>query len=145
MKLVAVTLLELFNIVGFGIEKKETNGKGSIVKYFQFLKVDLAWKILKIIPMEESENRASLTQKHGKRRFVVINTKKINIFSNINHCHKTTYLTVLLFQIKICLEILCPKRPQVPSDCQCHLQIPLVEWFIRLMAPTLSRHRNKKT
>ena len=130
MKLVAVTLLELFNIVGFGIEKKETNGKGSLFKYFQVFKFDLAWKILKIIPMEESGNRASPTQKHGKKRFVVINTKKINIFSSINHCHKTTYLKILLFQIKICLEILCPKRPQAPSDCRCHLQIPLVEWFI---------------
>lgn len=34
-----MTLLELFNIVGFGIEKKETSGKGSLFKYFQFFKI----------------------------------------------------------------------------------------------------------
>ena len=100
-------------------------------KYFQIFNFDLAWKTLRIIPMTESVNRASPTQKRGKKRFVVINTKKINIFFNTNHCHEATHLTAFLFQKKTCLEILCPKRPQVPLDCQCHLQIPLVEWFIR--------------
>ena len=109
MKLVAVTLLELFNIVGFGIEKKETNGKGSLFKYFQFFKFDLAWKILKMIPMEESGNRASLTQKHGKKRFVVINTKKINIFSNINHCHKTTIQQSFFFRLNMSRNIMPEK------------------------------------
>ena len=74
-------------------------------KYFNFFKFDSAWKALRIISMNRStyQNRASPTQKRGKKRFVVINTKKIKIFSNINRCHDATRdprtdLTVVLFQ-----------------------------------------------
>ena len=75
-------------------------GKVFFFKYFQIFNFDLAWKTLRIIPMTESVNRASPTQKRGKKRFVVINTKKINIFFNTNHCHEATHLTAFLFQKK---------------------------------------------
>ena len=79
-------------------------------KYFQIFNFDLAWKTLRIIPMTESVNRASPTQKRGKKRFVVINTKKINIFFNTNHCHEATHLTAFLFQKKNMSRNIMPEK-----------------------------------
>ena len=140
MKLIALTSKELLNIVIFGIQNIGINGKGNSSLSLHYLKLTLVgkmWLILRRVitwspwtrwTRVSVKNRASPTQKHGKKRFAAINIKKIKIFSNINHCHKAIHLKVLLFQK--CLVILCPKRPPVPLDCLCHRQIPQVEWFI---------------
>ena len=60
--------------------------------------------------MTESVNRASPTQKRGKKRFVVINTKKINIFFNTNHCHEATHLTAFIFQKKNMSRNIMPEK-----------------------------------